>query len=215
MQPKSSEILSITTEEKEIYNHYLNALAEASNRPYKKRINFEKFSESDCECLKKLSLFFKKYKHIYPLNFFRAGFNITEEKYLPLVYFTKYKAITDYTKYVSSRYDSPADSKESLKSFKEGICFICDFLQKNNLSLNDYRTCINSYGCPWFAIHLKEQRISFYHLHVFGIKLTQIPEDYKELVCKSFDDKFKKTLNMYMTSCKMKEIGNKVTKRIK
>lgn len=215
MQPKSLESLSLTIEEKEIYNHYLKALAEASNRPYKRRIDFNKFKSEDAESLKKLSLFFNKYKHIYPFNFFRAGFAVTEEKYLSLSYFTKYKAISDFTKYSSSKYDSPADSEKSLKSFKEGICFILNFLYKNNLSIGDYRTCVNSYSCPWFMIHLKEQRISFYHFHVFGIQLSQIPEDYKELVCSSFDDKFKKTLSMYMTSCKMKEIGNKVTKRIK
>lgn len=210
MQSQPLETSSLTSAEKEIYNHYLKSLAEASNRPYKKRINFDNFKAEDTAALKKLAVFFNRYKHIYPFNFFRASFSITGEKYLHLDYFNKYKAVANYSKYNSARYESSADSEESIKSFKEGIFFICSFLKKNGLKLSDYRTCVNQYTVPWFLIHLKSQRISFYHLHAFGIKLFQVPEDYKELVCGSFDEKFNKTLSSYMTSRKMKEIGNKI-----
>lgn len=215
MQQTPSDASTLTDRDKEIYNHYLKALAEASNRPYKKRIDFSDFKISDYTALKKLSLFFSKYKHIYPFNFFRAGFYVTGEKYLQLDYFNKYKSIANYSKYNSAKYECPADSEESLKSFNEGIFFICNFLKRNNLRLADYRTCVNEHGVPWFIVHLKSQHISFYHLHSFGIQLNQIPEDYRELVCGSFNEKFKKTLNDYLTSRELKKQGNKVQNRTK
>lgn len=213
MQQTPSELSGLTNKEKEIYNHYLKALAEASGRPYKKRINFDNFKPADYEALKKLALFFNKYKHIYPFNFFRANFSITGEKYLQLDYFNKYKSIANYSKYNSARYELSADSDESINSFVEGVDFICSFLKKNKLKLSDYRTCVNQYTVPWFIIHLKAQRISFYHLHAFGIKLIQIPEDYKELVCSSFDEKFNKTLGTYMTSNRLKQLGNEISEQ--
>ena len=148
MQQTPSELSGLTNKEKEIYNHYLKALAEASGRPYKKRINFDNFKPADYEALKKLALFFNKYKHIYPFNFFRANFSITGEKYLQLDYFNKYKSIANYSKYNSARYELSADTiKKDLKQYflshfkpTEYSCFEHDA----SLSLNEVYSYVSA-----------------------------------------------------------------------
>lgn len=214
MQLQRFENLTLTDKEKEIYNAYLRALAEAANRAYKKRIDFSDFESESAEQLKKLNLFFNKFRHIMPYNFFKAGLYISEEKFLPLSFFNTYKAISCFTKYNKVKYELSADSDESIKSFKEGVTFICEFLKANRLSIADYRTCVNQFSVPWYAVHLKEQRISFYHLHAFGISKYSLPQDYKELVCSGFDDKFNETLRTYQASNKLKQLGNKIKQAI-
>lgn len=204
----------ISDKGKEIYNYYLKALAEKGNRPYKKRTNFDKITPELKEQIVKLEYFFQRYNNIYPLNFFKAGFESSVEDYLPIDFFNKYKATVKYTEWYNKKNNIATDSDESVKSFMEGVIYICQFCESNNLHLREYRTAVNELGVPWFLLHLQSKAISFYHLHALNISTAQVPSEYKNIAIPGFDEKFYSTKRMYTMSTKLKNVGEKLRKKV-
>lgn len=198
--------------EKKIYNIYLRAQAEHHNRPYKCRKDFSRMTETNILSLKKLSLFFEQYKDVNPYRFFQAGFKYENNNYPTLDFFTSLKATRLYSRYMTNRYAESVDNEESLRDFKDGILFIYNFIADKDISLNDYKTCINESGVPWVIIHLKRQNISFYHIHCLEIPIEIFPKDYRELITDEFDTVFEYTKDSYSNSKVMREIGDKFNK---
>lgn len=197
-----------------IYNAYLRASAEAKNRGFRKKKD-PTFDMEKEAVLDKLERFFGQYRHIQPYIFFKASYETLGVDFIPLKEFGKHKAIKIYTDYVKRKYENSADSEDVINSFKDGIRFINDFTKKNNLKFLDYRDAVNEIGVPYYLIHLQEQNISFYHMHLFGISAGSIPSDYAELISQNFFNIFLETQQKYLTSIKMKEIGNALMGRIK
>lgn len=204
----------ISDKGKEIYNFYLKALAEKSKRPYRRRENFDKLDSNQQANIAKLEYFFERYPNIYPLNFFRASFESCTEDYLPLEYFNKYKATVKYTEWYNKKGNTIADSEESIKSFMEGVIFICQFCEEHNIHVKEYRTSVNEYSVPWFLMHLQSKAISFYHLHALNIDANQVSSEYKNIVIPGFDEKFYSTKRSYNTSVKLKNVGEKLRKKV-
>ena len=67
---------------------------------------------------------------------------------------------------------------------------------------------------PWILIHLNEQKISFYHLHALDISRSQLQSDYIEMIFHDFDKVFSETKQKYISSNKLKELGNKLKTKI-
>lgn len=199
-------------QEQKIYNIYLRALAEHHDRPYKARRDFSKMREKDKLQLSRLRLFFEQYKDVNPFQFFRAGFKYEVGTYPTLEYFNTLKATRLYAKHMRERYYEDVDNHESLSDFKDGILFIYNFIADNDLTLMDYKTCVNESGVPWCIIHLKQQKISFYHIHALEIDKDIFPEDYRELITEEFDEVWDTTNDAYKDSKVMKEIGMKFNK---
>lgn len=196
-----------------IYNAYLRAYAEANNRPYRKKKEPD-FDREKFGVLDKLERFFGQYKHIQPYIFFKASFETRQEKFIKMEDFLKQKAIKYYSDYVKRKYENTADDDDVIQSFKEGIVFINNFTKEHNLSFLDYRVAVNEIGVPYYMIHLQEQNISFYHLHLLAIPYNSIPEDYRELISENFDNVYLSTQQKYLTSSKMRLIGDKLMDRI-
>lgn len=202
----------LTEEEKKIYNTYLRAQAEKYNRPYTARKDFSKMREKDELQLKKLRLFFEQYRDVNPFQFFRAGFKYEIDSYPTLEYFTTLRATRIYAKHMTERYNNDVDNHESIRDFKDGILFIYNFITENDLSLLEYKTCVNEMGVPWCIIHLKKQNISFYHIHALEIDIDIFPQDYRELITEEFENVFYETRENYLKSKEMREIGTKFNK---
>ena len=88
------------------------------------------------------------------------------------------------------KYYEDVDNIESIKDFKEGILFIYNFIAENDLTLMDYKSCVNESGVPWCIIHLKQQNISFYHIHALEISEDIFPDYYRELITEEFEKIF-------------------------
>jgi hypothetical protein len=110
------------------------------------------------------------------------------------------------------RYYDDVDNHESIRDFKDGILFIYNFITENDLSLLEYKTCVNESGVPWAIIHLKQQNISFYHIHALEIGIDIFPKDYRELITEDFENVFYETKESYIQSREMREIGMKFNK---
>lgn len=197
-----------------IYNDYLRAYAQFQNRPYRKRKNFTDMDKATLAALDKLERFFDQYKHIEPFTFFKASFDTTDKQYIRLEDFTKYSAITAYTRWSRGKYEQDVDSENALKSFMEGIAFIRDFIVKTNIRFSDYKNATNSIGVPWYIIHLNEQKISLYHLHFLKISFRNIKAEYHRMIMADFETAFDSTLQNYMRSEKMKDIANKAFEQL-
>lgn len=198
--------------EKKIYNTYLRAQAEKYNRPYTARKDFSKMREKDELQLKKLRLFFEQYKDVNPFQFFRAGFKYETNSYPTLEYFTTLRATSVYARHMRERYNDNVDNNENIRDFKDGILFIYNFITENDLSLLEYKSCVNESGVPWCIIHLKKQNISFYHIHALEIDIDIFPQDYRELITEEFENVFYETRENYLKSKEMREIGTKFNK---
>ena len=198
--------------EQRIYNSYLRALAERHDRPYKARKDFSKMNDKDVLQIKRLKLFFENYRDVNPFQFFRAGFKYETSTYPTLEYFNTLKATRLYAKHMREKYYEDVDNIESIKDFKEGILFIYNFIAENDLTLMDYKSCVNESGVPWCIIHLKQQNISFYHIHALEISEDIFPDYYRELITEEFEKIFYETKEAYENSKIMREIGTKFNK---
>ena len=198
--------------EQKIYNAYLRALAQRHGRPYKARKDFTNMREKDELQIKKLKLFFDQYRDVNPFQFFRAGFKYETNTYPTLEYFNTLRATRLYAKHIREKYNQDVDNIESIKDFKDGILFIYGFIQQNGLSLGEYKTCVNESGVPWVIVHLKQQNISFYHVHSLEISQEIFPTDYRQLITDEFDDVWEQTKQQYLRSKTMRDIGSKFNK---
>ena len=61
-------------------------------------------------------------------------------------------------------------------------------------------------------IHLKQQNISFYHVHCLEIDIDLFPRDYRELITDEFEKVWEETKEQYDRSKEMKEIGTRFNK---
>ena len=198
--------------EQKIYNIYLRAMAEKYNRPYQARKDFSKMRDKDVLSIQKLRLFFEQYKDVNPFQFFRAGFKYELSTYPTLEYFTTLRATRIYAKHMREKYNQDVDNHESIKDFKDGILFIYGFIQEKDITLADYKTCVNESGVPWVIIHLKQQNISFYHIHCLEIDIDIFPNDYREMITDNFEKVWEETKDAYWHSKTMREIGTKFNK---
>lgn len=209
----------LTESHKEIYNIYLKYLALKNNRPYQKRKNFDDVTEySDTySALVKLDLFFKRNPELNINLYFKLGFESSKDTFLKLDYFLNLHVLKNYNRYIKTRYNTDIDSIPSIEDFKSGLFFIIQFLRENNVKLNDYSIHKNTSGVYSFLIHLKQQKISLYHLHCFNISLSGIslPDEILNIYLDDFRNKFYQTKRSYEYSRILKQIGNKVTEKLK
>lgn len=205
---------SYNKEQENIYNQYLKALAKVNQRPYKPRKDFSKIDEETEIALHRLELFFQQFKHISPYSFFIALLEVKDLKYAKLSDYLHHKAIAAYSKHINLKYDEYVDSEKSIEDFIEGIKFIVGFCIENKLPTDQYKIAVNNSGVPLVLVHLNEQKISYYHLHALDISRTQLKTDYIEILFSDFDKKFTETKRKYITSTKLKELGNKIGKKL-
>jgi hypothetical protein len=198
--------------EQRIYNQYLRAMAEKYQRPYKARKDFSKMREKDVLQIQKLRMFFEQYKDVNPFQFFKAGFKYELSTYPTLEYFTTLRATRVYAKHMREKYNEDVDNIESIKDFKDGILFIYGFIQEKDITLAEYKTCVNEHGVPWVIIHLKQQNISFYHIHCLEIAIDIFPYDYREMITDEFEKVWEDTKEQYLRSKEMREIGTRFNK---
>lgn len=197
-----------------IYNAYLRCIGEAKGRPWSKRKSLEGLDKAKAMDLARLERFFAQHRHIDPYDFFRASFVETEEAFLPLSHFNTRKAVAAYSRYEKRLNRMDADSDEVVESFVKGVQFVYNFTRGEGRNFKDYPSMHTDAGAPWFMVHLKEQKISLYHLHFFGVPFEAVPRDYMEIIMENFEDAFVLTRMKYLNSNRLRELGEKIHARL-
>lgn len=155
----------ITDKEEAIYNSYLYASRSVKNKPTKFRRNFDNISDKDLVCLKKLSLFFDKYRNISFNNWFIAPYKVySADDYFDLHFFTTRKALKCYTIYMRDRETETPDSDASIELMKSCLSFIHNYCKSERITIDEYKKKVER-NLPIILLHLKEHKINFYMLH--------------------------------------------------
>jgi hypothetical protein len=200
--------MTITEQEKRIYNKFLAISRSIKNQPFKLRKDFTNFEENkNYVYVKKLSLFFKKYPNIIVDDFFTAPFKIyRDDASYDLKFYTSQKALKIYTIYQTKKQDELPDESNQLFFIKQSLNFILKFCREKNICISNYinhkTNDINS-----FILHLKERKISIYVL--FGFEeaekiLNSIGSDMMDFIFKDLKNKMAIYRTRYYTSKKAK-----------
>lgn len=206
----------MTQKEQIIYNTYLIVSRTIKNKPFKIRKDFTTLDKKTQVILKKLYLFFNKYSHIDIADFFKAPYDILDQKeYIPLEYYLSRKAIKYYSLYKQKQEDTSPDKQ--IEDIKKSLQYIGSFCLKHKLQLEDYlhhkTGCIN----VWM-LHYKEHNINIYSLFELGdiCKILQeISIDEKDIFLNNLHNNIAKFKNRYYNSSITKNYVKQATDRIR
>jgi len=156
--------------EKLIYNKHLITTRKNKNTPFNIRKDFSNLNESTIFYVKKLAMFFNKFKKINIDDFFSAPFSIyPEENYFDLKFYISPKAIKTYNLFIKNRESSLPDNLDTLKFTADSIKFINVFCKQNNIQPSGYLEFIApNETLPAFITHLQTHKINLYSL--FGLE---------------------------------------------
>jgi hypothetical protein len=189
----------ITDNEKRIYNKYLAISRGAQNKPFKLRKDFDDFADDvNYIFIKKLGLFFNKYKNVDMDDFFNAPFVIYNDKgHYDLKFYTSQKALKIYTLYQTKKQDELPDHSNQLYFIKRSLNFILKFCKQENIEVTNYIDHMTN-GTNSFILHLKDRKISIYVLFGFSTAENILKSIGSELLDFIFRD-LKNKLTIYRT----------------
>lgn len=204
--------------EKLIYNKHLYHYKKAQSKPFSFRKNFDKLDESTIFYVKKLAMFFNKFKHINIDTFFISPYKIyTDEKYFDLKFYISPKAIKTYTLYNKNIETQNPDNEDVLSLTTESLRHIREFCNKNNVKVESYLDVYEKNNTlPAFIQHLHEQKTNFYCLFGFNNfkeKLFVNYESYR-FVLGSVIDSYTELYNNFIKSKKLKILVREGIKKI-
>lgn len=161
---------AITPSEQQIYNKFHAVTRTCMDKPFKLRKDFTDFPEKFPEkifYLKKLSLFFKRFQHISPDEFFKAPFDIyPDDNNFDLKFYTSQRALKVYTMYIQKREMKSPDSDDQLVNIKKSLEYILKFCNLNKIKIHEYTHHVTG-NIPTFVQHMKECNVSVYVMFGF------------------------------------------------
>lgn len=209
--------MTLTENQKKIYNLYLRAFRVNNNQPFRAKKKFSDI-EDDSEkviCLQKLEKIFQKYPSFFNNFYFDAPYKIydDEKKYYSLKFYCSTKGTGTCISYLKILQQS--DPENQFEYFKDSYRFIALFCEKNKIKLEQYtKYCsVSQNDC---LLHLKEHKISWFV--VFSIPgfydlLYSLPNDEFELYYGS-DVDLNLLYNKYKSSHKTQEYLKDLNKKI-
>lgn len=208
----------LTDFEKLIYNKHLSCSRKNQDKPYKFRKDFSNTDSSTVFYLKKLSLFFNKFRQIDIDEFFSAPYNLhTDEKYFDLKYYISPKAVSSYNLYKKQKEVTDPDKKEILEYTALSLKFLKTYCKEKNISLEKYLQYIEEdKSIPAFIEHLQTHKINFYTLmgfSDFNKKMYRYFEEYK-FILGNVVENLENIYNQFIRSKKLKILVREGFKKI-
>jgi hypothetical protein len=208
----------MTELEKSIYNKYLAVSRGQQKLPFKLRKDFSDFEENENYVyVKKLGIFFNKFKHIDMDEFFLAPYCIYESgEYFDLSFYVTPRALKVYTIFQTKKMEEPPDSKNQLAFIQSSLKFILAFCGDKNIELGDYisyKTDITND----FLIHLKERKISIFV--IFGLPgaekiLYGLSDDLRQMMFKNIFERIDTFRTRFAASSKAKILVREGLKKL-
>jgi len=210
--------MAITTFEQNIYNKFLAVSRSSLDKPFKLRKDFTDFEDNENYFyVRKLGLFFNKFKNIDMDDFFKAPYVVySKDQMYDLKFYTSQKALKIYTLYQTKKMDESPDSLNQLYFIKRSLNFILKFCREQKIKPADY---INhqTNDMYTFILHLKEHKISIYVLFGFETgesKLKELGADLLEFMFGNLKNKLDIFRTRYYTSSKAKILVKEGIKQI-
>ena len=175
--------------EQSIYNAYLKVYRISSGGGfYKPRKDFSDFTESNPNYMyiKKLAIFFTKYKHINVNDFLSAPYEIYKDnKPYYLDFYISQKAITVYNAYIKRLQEQSPDSEGNTQRIYDSLKFLTKFCVENKITPEQYLDFKTpGYAVEDFYIHILERKMSIYvliNIVDFDRKVYRIDEELREI----------------------------------
>jgi len=176
---------------KNIYNTYLRVIGEAQGRGFKYKKNFDDVKPEIENALTKLGLFFGRYPHIDIDMFMIAPYKLwVDQKFFPLEFYTKRKALNCYINYKKQIVLSDPDTTVQLERVISSLKFVYRYCKNKQIAVSDYIR--HKEGNYIFLEHLKHDQVSIYFLFAY--------DDFRDIFS-SIDTELKKALfgDLYAT----------------
>ena len=168
--------MSVSQQEKHIYNKYLAVTRSAQDKPFKLRKKFDNLDDTTLACLKKLSLFFNRFPHVNVDIFFKAPWELYIDKgVFDLKFYTTQRALKVYTLYTQRQAQKKPDHEEQLYDIKRSLQYIYRFCVNTGIAIDQYTNHKTS-GMNTFVLHLKEHAVNIYTLFGFPDFETQLQQ---------------------------------------
>jgi len=195
-----------------IYNLFLEALAEANDRPCKSLLKYEKLDDSKKGALEKLEKFFQKHPHLMSRTYFIAPYKIyKDKKFFSLNYFSTVKCMLVCSSYVNLLVSENTDHPDNIRYTTECVKFVLDFCKEKKIKLTDYLNYATVHQ-PDYLLHLKNKSTNLYtvfYLEGFAKLLNLPPEEY-ELYLGDTKDQLNFLHTKYSASKLLKKTINQV-----
>ena len=204
--------------EQAIYNKYLAISRSSQDKPFKLRKDFSNFDDVKTGYVKKLALFFNKFKHVDMDTFFKAPFEIyIDNNGFDLKFYTSQRALKVYTLYVQRQALTKPDTDDQLYNIKQSLQYVLTFCNKNNIDIDEYihHKTNNTYT---FLIHLKEHKINIYTLFGFDAfekNFKSTDPGYLEFLLGTFVDNLPTFRTNFMSSTHAKNFVRKGLDKLK
>lgn len=192
----------INEKQKLIYNTFQSTSRKLQNKPFKFREDFSKIDDTTLLYLQKLESFFNSNHNIRYSEFFIAPYKIfTDVSYFDLHFYITRKAICCYADYMKKTETDNPDSEDIIKVCKEACAFIYKFCVTNNISLNEYKVCING-TTPLILQHLKDHKINFYVIQGLAIEniITKYDHNITNFIVNDFYSTYSNTRSKFIKS---------------
>ncbi len=201
----------------EIYNTYLSVSRGHCNKPWRPRKDFTGFSATpDGILCKRLELFFKKFPHIYPKEFFLAPYLVyKDEEYFPLSFYTTQKAIAVFSAMNKLKQEELPDTENQIEDIKKSLKHIALTCVEKKITFEQY--CNEKQGYTYTPfLDYNERRINVYvliKLPSFENMVNSFSLQDKELYLKDVHNsigKFKMRINTSTRAKRLIEEGFKL-----
>ena len=198
-----------------IYNTHLAISRKMLEKPFKIRKDFSNMDENKMMILKRLEILFNHNPSIDLDLFFKAPYEIwKDEKYFPLDFYLKGKAISTYIKYVKMLDFENVDSEENKLRFQKCIKHIYDFCIDKSIPLEEYiKYTEDGESLPSILLHLKGHKINYQILVLLNFK-TNIEKELLDFIFGDFYLTFGKTRNKILASTSFKPYADRILKKL-
>jgi hypothetical protein len=208
----------LTDFEKFIYNKHLSCSRKNQNKPYTFRKDFSNLDESTIFFIKKLGMFFNKFKQIDIDEFFLAPYRLySDEKYFDLKFYISPKAVSTFNLYKKQKETIDPDNIESLEYTISSLKFLRTFCKEQDIQLTNYLNFIEQgKSIPAFIEHLQTHKINFYTLMGFtdfNKKMYRYFEEYK-FILGNVVENLEVIYNQFIKSKKLKVLVREGLKKI-
>jgi len=204
--------------EKLIYNKHLYYYKKHQNKPFRFRKNFDDLNSTQIFYLKKLGLFFNKFKNINLDVFFQAPYNVfKDETFFDLKYFISPKAVKTYTLFKNQLDSLDPDSISILENTASSLKYIKNFCKNNNIASEKYLDFVKQGdSVPAFIDDLQKQNVNFYSLLAFNQFKTKLYRNYEtyKYILGDIIDRYDVYYNNFIKSKKLKILVREGIKKI-
>ena len=208
--------MSLTAQEKYIYNTHLKVTRSQAGKPWRPRKDFSNISLVEEEYLKKINSNVIKY-NIDIENYFQAPYKLWgDTSHKPLEYFTKFKAVKTYRSWIEKLLFEDPEHEIIVNLIKNGFYFIynrCKELKLKNVEqFFEHKTYY-----PEFLIALQEQKITYYNILSVSNYETVLKNYIKEdidFIVPNYYNNINSLRSRYYRSEKLKKLNNKIIKKL-